>query len=155
MAAAPVPTDRWTDADFDALSWHDNHVHALRIVAGPHGAGELHLDLDFIVEWICRPEGGARFRIVPATLRFLEVTHLRIALDYATPTAALGPFSLGGIARRFEPRDRHTAQVWTLDVNWPAGEIRFEAAGFVQTATGAARLGDNQWLEPAERGPTP
>src|SRR5262245_20244864 len=37
----------WTDADFGDLSWHDCSVHALRIVEGPHGAGELILDLDY------------------------------------------------------------------------------------------------------------
>ncbi|HYH09801.1 MAG TPA: S26 family signal peptidase [Thermoanaerobaculia bacterium] len=25
---------RWTDADFDSLSWHDNHVHGCRFAKG-------------------------------------------------------------------------------------------------------------------------
>jgi len=42
----------WTDADFSDLSWHDNSVHAFRVIEGKDGAGELFLDIDHIVEWI-------------------------------------------------------------------------------------------------------
>ena len=31
----------WTDSDLDDMSWHDNAVHALRIVEGKSGIGEL------------------------------------------------------------------------------------------------------------------
>jgi hypothetical protein len=48
----------WTHETFDSMSWHDNHVHSLRIVEGEHGAGELRLDLDYITDkqWL-RPQG--------------------------------------------------------------------------------------------------
>ena len=140
----------WTDRLFDQMSWHDNHVHALRIVEGVHGMGELILDLDYILEWICNAE-GAKFRLVPVTLRFLEVTDLRISLDYATPTAALGPFSIHGIERRNEPRERYIAQIWKILINWPQGEIMFEAQGFEQRAWGAAVLSESLYLRPEER----
>jgi hypothetical protein len=137
----------WTHHQFDEMSWHDNHVHALRIVGGAHGSGELALDLDYILEWICDADGN-RFRIIPVTLTFLEVTDLRISLDYATPTAALGPFSIHAIERHEEPRDRYVAQVWKILVNWPTGEIAFEATGFVQRGTGLPVLSEAQCLRP-------
>ena len=84
------------------MSWHDNHVHALRIIEGKDGAGELVLDIDYILEWLPPLEGVYTFRIVPVELRFLNVMDLRIELDYAAGPAALGPFSLAGIERRFE-----------------------------------------------------
>jgi hypothetical protein len=31
----------WTQEAFDSMSWHDNHVHGLRVVEGEHGAGEM------------------------------------------------------------------------------------------------------------------
>jgi len=71
------------------MSWHDNYVHALRIAQGEHGAGELILDVDYILEWIKGAE-GMRFRILPVNLRFIEVRALRITLDYASPSAAMG-----------------------------------------------------------------
>ncbi|MBD5804070.1 hypothetical protein AZOA_35130 [Azoarcus sp. Aa7] len=146
-----MPDYLWTDRQFDEMSWHDNHVHALRVVEGAYGAGELVLDLDYIVEWICDAE-GCSFRIVPATLSFLEVTNLRLSLDYASASAAMGPFSIHAIERRDEPRERYVAQVWKIAINWPKGEIEFEAKGFVQRATGEPVVSAAQCLRPEERG---
>ena len=140
----------WTHQNFSEMSWHDNHVHALRIVEGPHGAGELILDLDYILEWIREPD-GYKFRILPVALRFIEVTDLRVALDYATPTAALGPFSIHSIERRTVPRERYAAEIWKISINWPKGEITFEAKGYEQQATGTAVVSKSQCLHPAER----
>lgn len=140
----------WTDQNFEKMSWHDNHVHALRIIEGAHGLGELDLDLDYILEWIRNAE-GYKFRIIPVSLRFLEVTNLRVSLDYATPTAALGPFSIHAIERRSEARERYVAQVWKILINWPHGEIVFEAKGFEQRACGAAVLSESQCLRPEKR----
>ena len=99
-------TSTWTENDFDSLGWHDIHVHGFQIIEGEHGDeyhadGELWFDLDYILEWMHPDsEGGAfRFRIAPASLRFRDVSSLRLALDYETPTAAMGPFSIDGIER--------------------------------------------------------
>lgn len=143
----------WTDAQFEEMSWHDNYVHGFRIVEGRYGSGELILDIDYILEWITCQE-KVRFRIVPASLRFLEVTDLRLSLDYATPTAAFGPFSLHAIERTFEQRERYTAQLWELRISWPDGKITFEASGFEQRASGPVRLSDSQYLTPQEREPS-
>jgi len=140
----------WTDAQFDEMSWHDNYVHALRIVEVSDGAGDLILDVDHIVEWI--KNGNAfNFRIVPVTLTFHDVMFLRMTLDYATPTAAFGPFMIHGIERRTEQRPRYSAQLWKIDISWPRGEITFEARGFTQCAKGEAILSQGQCLSAAER----
>ena len=145
-----MPDYRWTEAQFEDMSWHDNHVHALRIVEGAYGAGELVLDLDYILEWLCDAE-EYRFRILPATLTFLDVTRLRVCLDYASPSAALSPFSIHAIERRPEARERYVAQIWRIVIDWPQGEIEFEAAGFVQHGTEPPVLCREQWLRPEER----
>lgn len=142
----------WTDAQFEEMSWHDNYVHGIRIVEGAHALGELILDIDYILEWICVQE-LCQFRIVPATLRFFDVIDLRLSLDYVTSAAALTPFSLHSIERKFEKRERYTAQLWKLPINWPTGELTFEAKGFEQRAIGAARLSNSQCLTPQEREP--
>ena len=58
-------TTTWTNQDFELLGWHDVHVHALHILGGEHGAGELWLELDYILEWIPpdTAEGSYRFRV--------------------------------------------------------------------------------------------
>jgi len=44
-------TDRiWTDAEYDAMSWHDNAIHGIRFIEGQDGCGELVLDIDYIVD---------------------------------------------------------------------------------------------------------
>lgn len=143
-------TTSWTEADFDSLGWHDVHVHGLRVLDGEFGAGQLWLDLDYILDWICPADGSGncRFRIAPAVLRFREVTSLRLELDYATPQSAMGPFSLAGIEREsISYGEGHTSFRWTIDVNWPTGRITFESPGFGQQLTGAAVETDSQFLE--------
>ena len=108
------------------MSWHDNHVHAFGITQEEHGQGSLILDLDYIIEWVPHSD-GCKFLILPATLCFMHVTSLRITLDYASPSTALGPFSIHAIEHRSEKRERYVAQIWTILVNWPEGEISFEA----------------------------
>jgi hypothetical protein len=141
----------WSDRQFDEMSWHDNHVHALRIVEGAHGAGELVLDLDYILEWLKCEDGGCEFRIVPACLTFRDVTNLRISLDYAAAAAALGPFSIHAIERRIERRERYDAQLWKIRVNWPVGEISFEASGFQQLAMRDSVISATMYLAPTKR----
>jgi len=145
-----TPGQIWTEQHFDEMSWHDNHVHGLKIIEGAHGSGELVLDIDYILEWL--PGGsGYKFRIVPALLTFREVFALRMSLDYAAPTAAFGPFSIHSIERREEQRERYAAQIWKIGINWPAGAVEFEAAGFEQRAVGLPVLSEGQCLRPAER----
>src|SRR5512133_3266352 len=122
----------WTERNFDQMCWHDNHVHGLALRAGEHGLGELALDIDYITEWICEA-GEFRFRIAPATVTFHEVSDLRLAIDYAAASAAMGPFSLDGISREeFSLAAGHVSYRWKLALNWPGGEITFVSPRFTQ-----------------------
>jgi hypothetical protein len=145
-----MPSPLWTDVEFDQMSWHDNHVHALRIVETGDGAGDLILDVDHIVEWI-KGDPGFQFRIVPVTLTFHDVMFLRMSLDYATPTAAFGPFMIHAIERRTEQRPRYLAHLWKVEISWPRGEITFEARGFTQRAMAGPVLSQGQCLSAEER----
>jgi hypothetical protein len=142
----------WTDADFDRMSWHDNHVHGIQLVAGQNGEGELILDIDHILEWLRDGDGGFKFRVQPATLAFHGVMFPRIAIDYASATAAFGPFMIHGIERRAEKRERYEAQIWKLPISWPGGQIEFEARGFTQRPAGNAVVTSSQLLTREERG---
>ena len=141
----------WTDEQFDEMSWHDNHVHGLELVEGEHGTGELILDLDYILEWQQGREGACEFRILPAHLTFTGVFGLRLSLDYATPTAAFGPFSIASIERRIESRPGYDAKLWKILINWPVGEMSFEADGYEQRGWGDAVTSSSQWLHAEHR----
>jgi hypothetical protein len=145
-----MTTRHWSTEDFPSMSWHDCHVHGLRVLQGEHGTGELELDIDYIAEWRCnRP--AVSFVLVPSTLRFHEVCGLRVTLDWLAPSAAMGPFSLSGIERRFEERPAYTATLWRLAVTWPAGVIEFEARGFTQKPWGREVVSRDQVLARSER----
>ena len=148
-----MPAPVWRTEDFEAMSWHDVHVYGLSVIPGPHGSGELILDLDFILEWICN--GGVyQFRLAPATLTFHEVTDLTVSLDYASVSAAMGPFSLAGIEREQHVYPSgYTASRWNLSVNWPSGRISFVAAGFTQILRREPTLAEQQSLEGQQRPP--
>ena len=146
------PRNTWTDADFDEMSWHDNYVHGLEIRSGQHGAGELALDIDYIVEWLCSTDGSCQFRIAPATLTFREVTDLRIEIDYAAATAALTPFSVSQIVREAISYPKGLSLYrWTVTLSWPQGAISFIAGGFAQVLRADPRVTTDQYLKPSER----
>ena len=142
---------RWTEKDFGEMSWHDNCVHALRIVEGEHGGGELILDLDYILRWDCS-KTICEFEIAPAELRFEEVRGLRVNLDYAGPSAGLAPFSLDRIEREpIEYVSGFRSFKWIVKVSWPTGEIGFEASKFRQEIQGDSVITTSQCLSAAER----
>lgn len=145
----------WTTADFDALSWHDCHVHGFRLgdVNDERGTAELEFDIDYILEWIRVGEHAIRFRVAPATLTFHDVFALRVQLDYATPAAGMRPFSMDGIRR--EPISYSTGYTsfrWRLPVRWPTGEIAFDSPGFIQVLRREPIVSETQCLRASQRG---
>ncbi len=141
---------RWTEADFEQMSWHDNHVHGIQIRAGEYGSGELILDLDYIVEWLCAPDGSCRFRIAPADLTFHGIYDLKFSLDYAAVTAAITPFSIYQITR--EPgTPPGTACKWHIEINWPKGSMVFSAHGYSQVLRSEPMDTGQQMLSSEER----
>jgi hypothetical protein len=148
-----VRARRFSDEQFDTLSWHDNHIHGLAIREGEHGEGELVLDIDFILEWLC--DSATRrcdFRLAPATLTFHRVSDLAVNLDYAQPTAALAPASIAEISR--EPHiypNGYKSFRWSITINWPTGAISFLAEGFTQVLRASPVVCDQQCLSPAQR----
>jgi hypothetical protein len=140
---------RWTDKDFDELSWHDNTVHALRIVEDDRDSGtaQLILDIDHILKWCPGENGTYSFIVAPATLTFHGVFGLKFFLDYEKATAGTTPFTIDGIVRRIENRKRYEAVLWTIPINWPTGEISFEATGFTQELRAEPGLSKTMSLE--------
>jgi hypothetical protein len=142
----------WTNADFDAMSWHDVHVHGFRLVdfQPENGTADLAFDLDYIMEWIAgQPDQAFRFKVAQGSLRFHDVFGLRVTLDYKAPRAGMTPFSLDGISRR--KLDDGSGYAWELEVNWPSGKIEFEASGFTQSLVGPVLTQGGQSLAAKDR----
>ena len=142
-----------TNDHFEATSWHDNPIHAFRIVEGEHGGGDLILDIDHIVEWVLRDDGYYAFTLVAANLTFHDVTDLIISIDYLSCSAGLQPPSIHDIQRETAtyPNDSRRYK-WAIDINWPRNSfIRFWGSGFTQTARTEPIAGQGQTLPVAMR----
>lgn len=145
--------------DFEGRSWHDDHIHGLRVEVEELARSELILDLDHIVEWVCDGDGACTFRVAPATLTFHDVTGLRLSVDSTDPDfrVAVHPLSIAAIHRasvekQFVCLDRPYYR-WRVELSWPAGEIVFGATGFTQRLRAAPILTDLQYLPPRLRPP--
>ena len=145
----------WTTDDFDALSWHDVHVHGFRFAEfkEANGSADLVLDIDYILKWE-RSGENFLFTVCRAELRFHDVFGLKLELDYASPTAGMCPFSINGIERDVVTSPNgHQSYRWRLPINWPKGSLEFQAAGFTQVLTGHPQVQTGrQSLTPAQRG---
>lgn len=116
----------------DVISaFHDNHVHGLQIVESEDGQGELILDIDHIVEWLCPNGGSFSFKVAPAYLTFHQIFNLSISVNYKSASAGICPFSIHEIHRQeFTYPSGGIGLQWCIELNWPNGEISFESAGF-------------------------
>lgn len=141
----------WDDSDFEEMSWHDNHFYGFTITECENGKGTLTFHLDYILDWIKSEEGHFEFKIAPAKLTFHEVFGFNISLDFASASAATGPFSIDSISRKLDKRARYTAIIWTLPINWPKGSIQFEAASFKQELLSDPVICEQQRLTLQER----
>ena len=140
----------WTNNDFETLSWHDVNVYGFRLEAfnEDQGTADLIFDIDFILEWH-QHENPIQFTVCSAVLKFHDVFGLKMRLDYAQPTIGMCPFGIFSIERR-EVKFTKTYQ-WCIPMNWPGGQIEFQATGFTQIQTGSPRKSTSQMLEPKDR----
>ncbi|MFE3864499.1 hypothetical protein ACFXPT_29190 [Streptomyces goshikiensis] len=74
----------WSDADFEAMGWHDATVHGLSVQPTNDILPRFLLDLDYIVRWVhpVPPATHFSFWISPATLVFEGVFDLQGDLDF-------------------------------------------------------------------------
>lgn len=144
----------WTTDDFDALAWHDVHVHGLRLTAfdESRGSADLVFDIDYILKCEQSDHDGFRFTLCPAELVFHGTFGLQVNLDYAASSAGMCPFSIDTIEREAIalPGGGQTFR-WHIPVNWPVGFLRFEAPGFMLTLTGTPVIDSGQFLSPQQR----
>ena len=132
----------WTTKDFDAMSWHDVHVHGFRLdgYKETEGSADLIFDIDYILKWD-RSGDCVSFTVCRADLRFHAAFGLKVMLDYATPSAGMCPFSINCIEREVITAPiGHTSYNWRLPINWPKGSLEFQALGFTQVLSGKPQV---------------
>jgi hypothetical protein len=147
----------WTDVDFDALSWHDNALHGLRLDPADPDAGDwrsdLVLSIDHIVEWVGASD-GMQFRVAPALLTFHDVGGLSIAVDWQGEMLhdmAIDSIECRAAAPAGPKRDVQRWN-WHIAFNWPAGgAVSFVGGGFTLRLLDEPSLLDKPSFSPTAR----
>ncbi|MFG3498120.1 hypothetical protein [Streptomyces sp. NPDC047928] len=87
----------WSDADFEAMGWHDATVHGLYVQETDADLPRLLLDLNYIVRWVhpVRPAKHFSFWISPATLVQVAATRPMAGLLRPRPMRAPVPAGTG------------------------------------------------------------
>jgi len=157
-----VAAASYTGADFDLLSFHDCHVHAVELLTGDPGQDDwtsgIALDIDYIARWACSTDGSARFHLAPATLSFEAVTDLQVQIDWGRSghQVALHPAAIDRIEREQVTGQKihldRPYYSWTISLNWPEGGlIRFGAVGFTLQLRSEPTEAATQHLSTAQR----
>lgn len=144
------------------ISFHDNLIYGLHLATTDPDAGlwrsELVFDIDHIVDWICGTDGGAQFRVAPATLIFHDATDLKMSIDFggSDHRQTLNELSIADITTQPVPASGGTSTGnyfnWRIALNLPqGGEIAFGASGYTLTLRANPVLLDEQRLPPANR----
>jgi hypothetical protein len=111
-------------------SLHDNAVNGFFLVEGEHGVGQVILDLDHIVEWLCPVSGeeAYAFMVAPAYLIFHDASDLQLSLNYHSRSAALQPFMIREVrATEISYPNGAKSFAWEIEVNWPDGSVKLHA----------------------------
>ena len=104
---------KYTDVDFDEMSWHDCPIYSMKF------DNEVEFDLDYIMEWIRLPDGDFEYLIAPATLKFIDVTKLVVSIE----TDFINGLEIVNI-------ERINHAEWVIELQ--EGEIRISAPKFEQ-----------------------
>ena len=141
---------RWTDADFESLSWHDCTIHSMGLDQDGEYQSDLVIDLDFLMEWLPSPEGAFSFRVAPALLRFHNVDKLVIhtLLDYKQP------MEISEVTRLRRDDPGYANFHWIIKLHTYPGrvnQIEFDATGFSQELTAQPIITNGQSLQLGER----
>ncbi len=141
MTASENKTNQavWTTDDFDALSWHDCPIHGIAFTSET----ELSLDIDYICEWISKPDKTFEFSLAPATLVFHEVYGFEANFD-SKKIIPITP-QIDSIKKPTE-----TNSHWQILLH--GGILKLEAEGFTQIFRSNPSLQDDQLIPLKTRG---
>lgn len=142
---------KWTEADFDKMSWHDCRISSIALDQDGQWQSDLVLDLDYILEWLKGPGKFLRFRIAPAVLRFASVDNLRLNVSLKFKE----PMEIYSIERTDLSTKVFNNFHWTIKMQNYQGEkdnlIEFDATGFIQELAGDAIETGSQNLTAKQR----
>ena len=118
--------DRWTDADFDQMGWHDCRLYSL---AFPNEDFCLKLDIDYIFRWDKLTDGSFCFWVSPCDLIFRNVSDFKAEVDFANYMQLF----ISDLRRHnARPSPNGGVTLWDYEIECDHGQISFTATGFEQ-----------------------
>jgi hypothetical protein len=137
----------WTDADFDAMSFHDVHIRAFGAEPDTY---ELLLDLDYLFQWVPPAEGETYFRfwVAPVTLAFENAHDVRI--DVRSSQGDLEIATLRREEATPTPNDAMLERRYVLECR--EGDLSVVATGFTMYVRRPPVLVGQQSLTLEQRG---
>jgi hypothetical protein len=147
-AASGLAKATWTDADFDAMGWHDCHVHAVSIGVREDGFPwqRVLIDLDYIVRWVDPAFGRQHFTfwIAPSTLVFDEAWDISAELDPGNDLLEIADL------HHLAPPDDKPDPLWHIEgQNF---DLRLRAPSYTQYLRTVPIHSKHQYLTTSERG---
>lgn len=138
----------WTEADFEAMSWHDNRVHAQAFFLEANGFA---LDIDYIASWVPSAASGnfLSFWLAPATLYFENAAEIEVNIGIHR-VCELSIKELRQIQRGEMPCGAGAARRYEIDLS--SGSISLNASGFTLHLRRNPSLSTSQFLTLDERG---
>lgn len=137
----------WTEADFENMSWHDVHIHAISFGKD----WELLFDIDYIFEWV-QVNKILKFWISPCTLVFENVYDL--VIEAADLNGSLVIDSIERIdptkPKNAEHINRDTEYTWEIQL--VRGFMSFKSVGFKQYVRTLPQFQISQELTRQQRG---
>jgi len=146
MSIFELEKAEWTAADFNAMGWHDCHIHSIAFVPQ---TWSLLLDIDYIFGWVDPqpPDKYFKFWIAPATLAFENIHSVKMDLE-----SECGDIEIAELTRG-KPRDTPNGKMKEMQYRFECqeGVLEFWATGFEMVTRKAPILRSAQSLDLGER----
>jgi len=141
---------RFDDSDFENMGWRDNYVHGFYLDAEKF---RLILDIDYIHQWIEGDGENYEFLISVSTLTFLNVSNLKIDVDWNDASLEMSIESISRSNPRGTLNKKLVDYDWEIALNWPSAEskITFISTGFTQLSREKPAVYEEQKIPFAKR----
>ena len=150
MAKIKYP-EKFTEADFETMGWHDNYIHAINFEPETYS---FSLDIDYIHQWIMDDgDNNFRFAISPARITFNNISNLKLDVDFSgcLPEMSIDRIEMNN--QRPTANKKLPEYDFLIVLNWPenGGGFSFSATGFVQRSLAPAAFYEEQKIPAGER----
>ncbi|MBQ4804095.1 hypothetical protein J8L88_14630 [Aquimarina sp. MMG015] len=132
--------DKWTDADFDIMGWHDSRLYQIKF---PDENYNFTLFLDYIFKWEKQNDETFKFLVSPCELKFENISNFKMSLSFEN---FLEIFIVEIRREKLGLTPNKKMMEWKYIIETDRGDIEFESTGFKMNLISQPILSDYQSL---------